>query len=265
VNASAIVRRMGDPSGWVLSEAGLTLVFVGGVLWGWRTNWNVTTRRVLATAALFYFLAGLGVVPLTISRLWAAGYGRLDPSETTRVPTAVVVLSAGNNTVHGRDDQLSLLNPQNGARVLEAARVFKLLEPELLITSGGERDPETNRTPSALIMFEQLVRLGVPASRIVVESKSLNTRDHATIITPMLRARNIERLVLVTSDLHMRRALGTFRATGWSPIAAAAPEINGFHRPRDYWMPGLGLRASAQLAHELLGVGSYIVRGWWRT
>jgi uncharacterized SAM-binding protein YcdF (DUF218 family) len=114
-------------------------------------------------------------------------------------------------------------------------------------------------------MFDELVRLGVPASRIQIESKSLNTHDHAVFVTPMLRERKIDRLVLVTSEIHMRRAVGTFRATGWEPVAAVAPNSSGNRRRwRDYWAPGSGLGTSAQLAHELLGVSYYIVRGWWQ-
>jgi uncharacterized SAM-binding protein YcdF (DUF218 family) len=254
-----------DPSGWFFSPSAMTVALIVAAIFAWRTNWSPRSRRLLVIVAVFYAVTGFGVVPLTIARAWSYGYGRFEQIEPQNVATAIVVLGAGDETVHGWEGQLSLLNPNSAARVLEGARLFKLIDPELIVAAGGESDAATNQVPSAILMFDELVRLGVPASRIQIESKSLNTHDHAVFVTPILRQRRIERLVLVTSEIHMRRAVGTFRASGWEPVAAVAPDARGDRRRwRDYWVPGFGLGTSAQLSHELLGVSYYIVRGWWR-
>jgi uncharacterized SAM-binding protein YcdF (DUF218 family) len=256
--------RVTDPSGWFFSPAGLTVALIATAVTAWRTNWSPRARRLLVIVAVFYAVSGFGVIPLTIARVWSYGYGRFEHAEPNNAATAIVVLGAGDETVLGWEGQLSLLNPNSGARVLEAARLFKLINPMLVVAAGGESDRETNQVPSAILMFDELVRLGVPAAQIQIESRSLNTHDHAVFVTPILRERKIDRLVLVTSDIHMRRAVGTFRASGWEPIAAVAPNPSGLRRWRDYWAPGFGLGTSGQLAHELLGVSYYIFRGWWR-
>jgi uncharacterized SAM-binding protein YcdF (DUF218 family) len=253
-----------DPSGWFFSSSAMIVALVAAAVFAWRTNGFPRVRRLLVIVAAFYVVTGFGVIPLTIARAWSYGYGRFEQAGPNQVATAIVVLGAGDETVHGWEGQLSLLSPNSGARVLEGARLFKLIDPDLVVAAGGESDRATNQVPSAILMFDELVRLGVPASRILIESKSLNTHDHALFVTPILRERKIDRVVLVTSEIHMRRAVGTFRASGWSPVAAVAPNPSGRRRWRDYWVPGFGLGTSAQLAHELLGVTYYMVRGWWR-
>ena len=61
------------------------------------------------------------------------------------------------------------------------------------------------------MMKTALVELGVPADRILLESTSQVTHDEAVLTARMLRDLEITSCVLVTSNLHMRRALATFR------------------------------------------------------
>ena len=114
-------------------------------------------------------------------------------------------------------------------------------------------------------MRDELVRLGVPAARIIVETRSSNTREEALVVTPMLRSRGIEHMVLVTSDSHMRRALGVFRAEGWRAVPAIAPDP-GFNASWEDWLvpSGNGLELSRQISRELLGLPYFWLRGWWR-
>jgi uncharacterized SAM-binding protein YcdF (DUF218 family) len=105
----------------------------------------------------------------------------------------------------------------------------------------------------------------VPHDRIVLESASRNTRDEALVIAPMLRELGVDRVVLVTSAVHMRRAVGAFRAVGVNPLPAVAPDP----KYRVMWVAQLrpgreGLNLSSQVAHELAGLPYYWARGWWK-
>ena len=112
--------------------------------------------------------------------------------------------------------------------------------------------------------FEALIALGVPASKILIETESRNTHDEAVIIAPKLRGLNVEHVVLVTSRDHMRRSLGAFRAVGVRAIPAIAVDP---YTP-DSWIgwivpSQLGLWKSATVMHELIGIPHYIARGWY--
>ena len=81
----------------------------------------------------------------------------------------------------------------------------------------------------------------------------------------MLSAHPVDHVVLVTSQFHMRRSVGTFKAAGIEVIPAIVREPQAF----DTWLEKLvptdkGLKDSAMAAHEILGIVAYAVRGWYR-
>ena len=81
----------------------------------------------------------------------------------------------------------------------------------------------------------------------------------------MLRALQVDRIVLVTSDIHMRRSLATFRAAGVDAVPAIAPDPLPYQSRIDWMIPAIdGLEFSAMVAHEYAGLLYYGARGWLR-
>ena len=74
-----------------------------------------------------------------------------------------------------------------------------------VLVSGG--DPLKTGTSEAEVMASTLRAAGVPAADLVIEGKSNNTFQNAQYSSQMLFAGNYDRVVLVTSGLHMKRAL----------------------------------------------------------
>jgi uncharacterized SAM-binding protein YcdF (DUF218 family) len=112
-------------------------------------------------------------------------------------------------------------------------------------------------------MQSLLVWLGVPADRIVIEQDSRNTHDEAVLVKAMLPSLGAERVVVVTSVIHMRRSIQVFKKAGIDAIPAVAFERNETDNSMTRYLPSSeGLRESGMLAHELLGFMYYKARGW---
>jgi uncharacterized SAM-binding protein YcdF (DUF218 family) len=117
-------------------------------------------------------------------------------------------------------------------RPLRAAELFRQrAAPRILICGAG--DDEINRGI--------LIRAGVPAAAIEIESTSATTRENAEAALKLLRAEKVRSVILVTSWYHSRRALMTFEHF--------APELRFYSRPsyfgfeREAWKrTGLGRR-----------------------
>lgn len=250
---------------FLFSTTGAVAALVVAAFWQWRRPHSRFARRFLIASAIFYTLASVYAVPALVGRMLAIGYHQFTAEDVPPPPAALVVLGSGALVVRGWDDRHDLMTDIAAARVLETARVFRLMDPAVVISSGGLPTPYDESEPSGQNMRDELVRLGVPAERIVVETGSSNTHDEAVIVTPILRSRGIERMVLVTSDSHMRRALGTFRAEGWRAVPAIAPDPN-FSASWSNWLipSGHGLELSRQISRELMGLPYYWLRGWWR-
>jgi uncharacterized SAM-binding protein YcdF (DUF218 family) len=105
----------------------------------------------------------------------------------------------------------------------------------------------------------------VPAAQILVENRPRTTHEESVFVGETVRRLAPDRVILVTSDLHMPRAMGAFRAQGIETIPAVA------RRPVDRtpWNLNIlpsdaGLEEAGAVARELLGIGYYTVRGWYR-
>jgi uncharacterized SAM-binding protein YcdF (DUF218 family) len=251
---------------FVFSTTGVVTALVLGASWLWRRPRSSAPRIFLVLAAIFYGLASTYAVPALVTRGLRAGYHQFALADKPSAPVALVVLGSGTLVIRGWVDRADVMTDIAAARVLEAARVFRLIEPAVVVSSGGRPSPYDDSQPSGPNMRLELIRLGVPDSRIIVEDESRNTREEAMLVTPILRARGIDHVVLVTSDSHMRRALGIFRTYGWNPVPAIAPDPGFSKRWANWLVPSLaGLEFSRQVSRELIGLPYYWARGWWRS
>jgi uncharacterized SAM-binding protein YcdF (DUF218 family) len=120
-------------------------------------------------------------------------------------------------------------------------------------------------------MAELLAAVGVPATAIVTELESENTRDHAMNLCPLLTASQMKRVLLVTSAMHMPRSIGTFRHL--CPAIDFVPAPTDFRAPDD--VPVAWYRHAVSVVptprnlldfsdatHEYLGIAYYRLRGW---
>lgn len=256
---------MGAPLNFIFSAAGpIAALCIIAVWLSRRPASSGVIRRFAIATAVAYLLASLAIVPYGISRLLAIGYHQFRADEVPAGKTAIVLLGGGDQFIRGWTGSITVTTPIEAERVLEAARVFRLISPAWIISSGGQPEPRDRGEPSGATMRDELVRLGVPAARIVVERASRSTRENALFVAPLLKSLGIERVVLVTSETHMRRSRGAFRAVGVGAIPAVA---RGWDPPSEWsdWLPSwISLDWSRVIAREIVGIPYYWLRGWWR-
>ena len=141
-------------------------------------------------------------------------------------------------------------------RVWYAARLFHAGKAPLVILSGGG-NLERQAFSEARAMAVSIQDLGVPTQAFVLEETSRNTRENAAFTAAMLKARGIEQILLVTSALHMPRALALFKVQGLQVIPAPTDFEAGKEPPFGLlaWLPDAGALISSALAmKELVGL-----------
>lgn len=249
----------------LFSVTGIVVLLMIGAMWI-RLRDSRAARTFLVAVAVFYAIATVHGVSTIAGKLLAYGY---HPFRVSDVPsgsrTAVVILGSGSVTVGDWwGDNYSVVDRAGAQRVLEAMHVYRLIHPAYMISSGGDFRPSRHRVPGGETMRDALIALGVPRERILVETESKTTRDEAVIVAGMLKALPVDRVVLVTSESHMRRALGAFRAVGLDCVPAVAVEFDfGNEWPRRLLPSRDGLDGSSAIAHEIAGFAYYAARGWW--
>ena len=105
-----------------------------------------------------------------------------------------------------------------GERLIETAALARRFPEAKILISGGEglraigwSEAEPTR--------DALVSLGVPAARMILETRSRNTIENAEASLALVHPAPGEVWLLVTSGFHMPRAMGCFRHVGWQVTA----------------------------------------------
>jgi uncharacterized SAM-binding protein YcdF (DUF218 family) len=238
-----------------LLTPGIILLFVPAL-----AKW---ARRWLAAVLVFYLVISSQVGARLLAGTLTGPYRPLGSNAEAGGARVIVVLGSGSVNLRGAGRQLSFVNMPAGLRVLEAARLYELLDRPLVIASGGATEPDPAAAPEAVALRRALIDAGVPADRIALEAESKNTRDEAVIIKRMLADRGETKFVLVTSPLHMGRSLRTFAQQGMHPVPSASPLVPEKSAARSAWLPSdLWLQLSDASIYEWLARGYYWWRGW---
>ncbi|MDX2345554.1 MAG: ElyC/SanA/YdcF family protein [Legionella sp.] len=217
--------------------------------------WPGQTRRAkrLGCVVLFFLL-----VFFVVSTPWLPNWmlSRFE-NQFTRLNTVdvdvpfVVVLGGGaaSNLSIPAGDALSNASVR---RMLEGVRLYQALPHAKLILSGGSRDEPKY---AEAVRFDALAEaFHIPKADRVLEADSINTRDEARLIKPIVGKAPF---YLVTSALHMARSMQLFEKQGLHPIAAPCNYIVIKSETKKSWMDYLPsainlLRFNAAW-HECLG------------
>lgn len=146
-------------------------------------------------------------------------------------------------------------------RLVYAVALYKAGKAPVLLLTGGTL---VGGRTEAEQMRDLLLVMGVPEQHMLLETGSRDTHDNAVFSARMLKERGIDRILLVTSAFHMRRAAALFEAQGLEVVPA----------PTDYqrlvsdsvvpgWLPMVSnLSRTTHALHELIGYQIYRWRGW---
>lgn len=166
-------------------------------------------KGFMISALVTLFLAGNRWISTSLvkSLEW-----RYLPAERMTEAGAIVVLGGGTRAANYPRTGVEI--GEAGDRVVYATRLYREGLAEYVLLSGGNLDWVSNLTTPAEDMAELIVFFGVPESAIILETESRNTYENAIHSAEILESMDIDRVYLVTSAIHMPRAVLLFEAQG---------------------------------------------------
>ncbi|MGY3038780.1 uncharacterized SAM-binding protein YcdF (DUF218 family) [Rhodanobacter sp. TND4EL1] len=166
---------------------------------------------------------------------------------------AIVVLGGGK-LPSGNDWSAGDMNGRP-TRLGFGLELFRDQRARTILLSGDDQ---------ALKMEQQLQQQGVPGSALLTEDESINTHQNALFSARLLKHEKMQRILLVTSGIHMPRAAACFTHQGMTVIPAPVPDSaaeypQGSH---SWWPERKALSLTRHCLREYLGLWSYKLFGW---
>ena len=172
------------------------------------------SRGLLAACCLLWLLL---LLPPTANWLLEPLENRFPAPVVPEHVDGIVVLGGGSNAGLSQQHGQTALN-EAGDRLIQAVILARRHPEARLVFTGGSGSLSARATPEASAVRSLWRELGVDDARITLEDASRNTFENAGNTLRMVQPRSGENWLLVTSALHMPRAVGCFRRVGWHVI-----------------------------------------------
>lgn len=235
--------------------------------WTWRRRraWAMGSAAI----ALLVLLVG--------SNAWVATHlvksleWRHLPPKPMPTADAIVVLGGSTRPADYPRPWVDLL--ESGDRVLHGAQLYQAGQAPKLILSGGRIEWKGGGPSESDDMAQIAMAMGVPRADILQEPTSLNTYQNAVNVKAILEREGFSKILLVTSAMHMPRALAIFQKQGMDAIAAPTDFIVSARSLEELRGTGQGfllnvlpdaanLDELSRAIKEYIGFAVYRLRGW---
>ncbi len=262
------------------------LLIVAAYLCRHHKRWKWTLAGLAVFASLFFSLEPIYEIA---AKKWSEGYPWTVPAGKTY--QYGIVLGGCSYWDWERN------RPEFGGnvdRLTEGIQLYhKGIIRKLVIASDGsiiQREDPTKQSGNPAAMTDYLIRFGIPREDLILETKATTTHENAVFIKQLLDEHaeraiqvssskiqveppslNRERLrvgelcsgmggggLLITSSIHMRRALMAFEQEGIHADPYVTDCIVKVKGKEDRWLPSLHvIRDWQALLHEIIGYAYY--------
>jgi uncharacterized SAM-binding protein YcdF (DUF218 family) len=179
------------------------LALLSVILFRKKSKWAILLGAV---TCLMY----LSFIPLTGILLVHPLENHYQPPEK---PKGDVLVMLGGGATLGTPDLggKGQLSGNAANRLLTTFRLYQKTHLPIIL-SGGKVYPDSG--VEAEIGKRQLMALGVPANKIITETKSITTKTNAQNTKKVMEAYRFKRPILITSAFHLPRAVLLFQKEG---------------------------------------------------
>jgi uncharacterized SAM-binding protein YcdF (DUF218 family) len=242
---------------------GLALVLCLIVLALSLADRHQATRVLLAIVVIGLWIASMpafaGLVTATLEEQHPA-------TTVAAAPVSDVIVVLGGGIATSNDRELAKASLSKAAdRLGQAYALWRAGKGRVILISGGNLPWDNAEKPEAALAAEMLEAVGVPPDSVIVEGESRNTHENAVNTATLWREKGFRSGFLVTSAVHMPRALATFRAAGLDLTPwPAAVQVRGplVQNIFDLMPDPTALAMTSASAKEWLGLLVYRLQGW---
>lgn len=191
----------------------------------------------------FVWIAAVGFVsaPVIVNPMLVYFENQFEEEPVCLATRPIVLLGGGVDSRVERAEDVQLMDHATFVRSVAVSKLAQRFPDAPLLLSGGG----AGEVSEAAVIGHYLRNAGVDSRRIYEETRSKNTHENAINISALIDDREFdERIILVTSALHMKRAKAVFEKQGLDvcpvavdrhgveglPLHAAWPQISAMNK-----------------------------------
>ncbi len=149
-----------------------------------------------------------------------------------------------NDKCHSADAVVAISGGDTSARTAEAIKIYKNGWANKLIFSGAAQDK--SGPSNAQAMKKQALSEGIAEGNILIEESAVNTQQNATNTQALIKNNNLNRIILVTSAYHQKRASLEFQKRAGGELEITNHPVaydkqwsqNWYLTPTGWWLAG---------------------------
>jgi len=192
------------------------LLALVGIILAWLPSKRKTGLLLSSISLLMLFLLSLPLFVQPLIARWESQYPPLSTENLSEKNLKwIVVLGSGSRTKDSPEDPSTAgLQALSQTRAVEGIRLATALPSTRLIFMGAAIEPDFS---GARAMADLALALGIPEDRILVVVKPTSTWEEAKEAKLIVDS---ETVILVTSAVHLPRAMRLFEKAGITTIPA---------------------------------------------
>lgn len=227
----------------------ILLVAIGALLL--YTTFSNLGRRLSLMGGLMLLLMAFspigGIIAIPLETRF------LLPPENSPAPDGIIVLGGAIDEKLSEKIGRPVLIDSAAERLTTLITLKSRYPSARIIFTGGSAALKSSIYTEADSVKQFWNNLGVDTKAIIFENRSRNTFENALFTNEIIKPKPNEHWLLVTSAMHMPRAIGVFRKIGFPVIAY----------PVDYRTEGkLSILSQPRFATRTIGVTQFAVHEW---
>ena len=231
------------------------------LLWGILSKKPIRKKRLLWASIIVLYIFSNPFITDEFVRL----YEERNQTYTELTETYDVAIVLGGFSDYDSEQQLIQFHFSTD-RLMAGIKLYKTGRAKKIMISSGSGKISNPDEKEALFIGDYLLKIGIPANDIIIESESKNTYENAVKSAKILNEDYIDgNFLLVTSAIHMPRAKSCFKKAGLTVTPFSVDQQAG---PRKYLLDHLfipnvdALTRWHQLIKEWVGFISYKLVGY---
>ncbi len=247
-------------------------IFIAPILWVivllvlalfyFKKNIKKSRKFLIAALLLFYLFSNSFIID-ELMRVWEIKVTKTeDLASNYKVG---IVMGGGILTYDFENDRRTYRN--NIDRVLQAIELYNMGKIDKLLLSGGSGNLVFRDMLEADMLKEFLINIGIKENDILIDTLADNTYQNAVYCSRLLKENNLEneKILLITSAVHMRRSLACFKKQGVEVIPYSTNKYAGIRRYEfeHLFVPKLvSFILWKKIIHETIGYVVYDIVGY---